>query len=211
MASPRQIEAPPRAPPPRLFRRGSLRGCGFSRLLRLGGFLLLLRSLLLDGANPRLQSILLYARQHLLLHRELVLALQLLDGGLVLRVVLLELLDVAQQLVLLLADAFMVHAVQVALLAKLIPRRRRLGHHRLLRVHLGAKGVALLVELLIVIVHVGHDAHVLFVEPSGSLELVPLRLELLQRRGEPHPHEKVPHEVVHHLREGGPGRVPGRA
>mmetsp|Transcript_7240 Transcript_7240/g.22032 ORF Transcript_7240/g.22032 Transcript_7240/m.22032 type:complete len:270 (+) Transcript_7240:535-1344(+) len=76
--------------------------------------------------EPGRDLVALDARQHLLLGHGLVLALELKDGRLVLGIMLLEPLDVEHQLVLLLRHALVVHAVEVPLLAELIPRRGRL-------------------------------------------------------------------------------------
>mmetsp|Transcript_9252 Transcript_9252/g.39228 ORF Transcript_9252/g.39228 Transcript_9252/m.39228 type:complete len:339 (+) Transcript_9252:773-1789(+) len=185
---------------PRLLRRGCLFRGSLPGLLLLRLLLGLLRLLHLDRLELREKPVALDAHQHLLFHGELVLALELLDRGLVLRVVLAQLLDVPEQLVFLLADALVVHAVHVALLAELLPRRRRLLHNSLLRIHLAPQSHALVVQLLVVVVHVGHSAHVLFVQLAGGLHLVPLRLELLESPGQAHANHEVAHEVIHHLR-----------
>jgi hypothetical protein len=166
-------------------------------LLRLLVLLLLLNLELLELVR---HAIAVYPHQHLLLHRQLVLSLELLDGWLVLRVVLAELLDVVQELVLLLPDALVVQPVEVSLLAELVPRGLSLVRHLLGVLELALERHHRAVQLLVRVVHVGDLGHALHVEPAGGLQLVPLRLELLQRRRHAHLDQEIANEVVHHLR-----------
>mmetsp|Transcript_34216 Transcript_34216/g.90678 ORF Transcript_34216/g.90678 Transcript_34216/m.90678 type:complete len:439 (+) Transcript_34216:125-1441(+) len=80
-----------------------------------------LSQLLLQRLDLREEAVPLKAHEHLLLHRNLILVSQLRERRLVLLVVLLEPLEVYDELVLLLDNASVVHAVEVALLAELVP------------------------------------------------------------------------------------------
>mmetsp|Transcript_1900 Transcript_1900/g.4235 ORF Transcript_1900/g.4235 Transcript_1900/m.4235 type:complete len:207 (-) Transcript_1900:363-983(-) len=152
------------------------------RLLRpsVGRWQLLLLQLLhrlFQSRHARTHPVALEPHQHLLLHRHLVLALQLRQRWLVRKVVLPQSLQVCGQLVLLLNDPFVMHAVEVALLAELVPCPLRLRRNVPHLVQLLPQVHHLLVQLLIPQVDVGHRRGVLLAQLPLRLELVPLRIE----------------------------------
>jgi hypothetical protein len=138
--------------------------------------------------------------EHLLLHRRLVLRLHHLEHRLVVLVVRLQPLQIEDELVLLLDDALVVHLVEVALLAELVPRPLRRRRDLLHLLDLGAHVLELVVELLVAQVDVGHRPHVARAQLALRLHPVPLALEHVERLAHLHLEQHVADEVVEHLR-----------
>mmetsp|Transcript_51657 Transcript_51657/g.138731 ORF Transcript_51657/g.138731 Transcript_51657/m.138731 type:complete len:318 (+) Transcript_51657:852-1805(+) len=183
---------------------GSLRGL-LRRLLPTVQCLILgvrlhLRELLLQCLHLGQESVALQPHEHLLLHRHLVLVLELRERGLVLLVVLLEAAQVNDELVLLLHDASVVHAVEVALFPELVPRLFRGRRHLPGLIDLGAQHHHLLVQAVVASVDVRDNLEFGVFELATLLELVPFRLECLQAPLHAILDQEVPEEIVNHLR-----------
>ena len=108
-------------------------------------------------------------------------------------------LQIQDQLVLLLDDALVVHLVEVALLAELVPRPLRRRRDLLHLLDLGAHVLELVVELLVAQVDVGHRPHVARRQLALRLHPVPLALEHVERLAHLHLEQHVADEVVEHL------------
>ena len=108
-------------------------------------------------------------------------------------------LQIQDELVLLLDDALVVHLVEVALLAELVPRPLRRRRDLLHLLDLGAHVLELVVELLVAQVDVGHRPHVAGGQLALRLHPVPLALEHVERLAHLHLEQHVADEVVEHL------------
>mmetsp|Transcript_21570 Transcript_21570/g.61298 ORF Transcript_21570/g.61298 Transcript_21570/m.61298 type:complete len:379 (+) Transcript_21570:825-1961(+) len=169
-----------------------------------GLFVVLVGSLLVELLLQRLclahESIALKSHQHLLLHCHLVLVPKLRERGLVLLIMLFQPLQVNDELVLLLHHATVVHPVEVALLAELVPRVLGGRGHRPRLLHLLAQHGHLFEEASVLHEAVGHAGHRTVPQPPVLLQLVPLRLKHLQGALHAVLDQEVADEVVDHLR-----------
>mmetsp|Transcript_5850 Transcript_5850/g.15531 ORF Transcript_5850/g.15531 Transcript_5850/m.15531 type:complete len:379 (-) Transcript_5850:2-1138(-) len=181
-------------------------------LLPLGGLALgaprsvvvvLVGRLLVDLLLQRLclahESIALKSHQHLLLHCHLVLVPKLRERGLVLLIMLFQPLQVNDELVLLLHHATVVHPVEVALLAELVPRVLGGRGHRPRLLHLLAQHGHLFEEASVLHEAVGHAGHGPVPQLPVLLQLVPLCLEGFQGALHAVLDQEVADEVVDHL------------